>query len=106
MNSSSDTPSTNEPAPSEVVLPPEAYASRLVDYKTDLANEIGLVMTPWLNECPAMKTDNSYSVIDKELHLLMMIYNLALRLDAATNRITELETDLGHLTICATDDGK
>ena len=99
MNSSSDTTSTNEPALSEVVLPPEVYASRLVDYKADLANEIGLVMTPWLNECPAMKTDASYSVIDKELHLLMMVYNLALRNEALSARIAKLEELLN-------DDGK
>lgn len=91
MNSSSDTTSSHEPAPSEVVLPPEAYASRLVDYKADLANEIGIIMTPWLSACPAMKVDNSYGVIDKELHLLMMNYNLALRIDYLETRIAKLE---------------
>lgn len=99
MNSSSDTTSTNEPAPSEVALPPEFYASRLVNFKTDLANEIGTVMTPWLAESPAMKADNSYSVIDKELHLLMMIYNLALRNETLSARIAKLEELLN-------DDGK
>lgn len=81
------------------MLPPEAYASRLVDYKADLANEIGLIMTPWLPACPAMKTDTSYSVIDKELHLLMMNYNLALRIEHLEARIAKLENILN-------DDGK
>lgn len=102
MNSPSDTISTSEPEPLAPSLPPEFYASRLLSSKIELAEEIDKLLASWAPELPAMKGAASYPVIDKELSLLMMCYNLALRLDAAIARIETLEAanELG------TDDGK
>lgn len=83
-------------------MPPEAYASRLVDYKVDLANKIGATMSSWRFELSAFAKDSDYPVIDKELHLIMMIYNLTSKVEFLSNHIQQLEANLERFI----DDGK
>lgn len=83
-------------------MPPELFP-QLLNAKVELANRIGTTMSAWQFEQSSFVRDTDYPIIDKELHLLMMVFNLTSKVEFLTNHIKQLESSIEYLTH---DDGK